>query len=66
MCTATDTDVFECMSLEFVSSIKYLGLQIDSRLKWKMHINFILPTKKELNENDFFSADMPNDVVGRI
>lgn len=31
-----------CQYLENANTIKYLGLHIDSNLKWKSHINFIL------------------------
>lgn len=37
----TKTDECDCLKIEQVANIKYLGLNIDSKLTWKVHIDYL-------------------------
>lgn len=41
-CTSSQTTICDCEKIEHSDSIKYLGLTVDCKLKWELHINSLV------------------------
>jgi hypothetical protein len=44
----------DCLKLEVVSQIRYLGLIIDFNLKWNYHIDYLLKKLRAINRNLYY------------